>query len=37
MTYGKMKQFRRDRLYMSDRDRVDFLNNHLKKVRVADD
>jgi hypothetical protein len=37
MTYGKMKQFRRDRLYTSDRDRLGYLTDHLKKARIIDD
>lgn len=37
MTYGKLRQFRRDRLYHSDRDRMAFLTDYLKKIRVADD
>ena len=37
MTYGKMKQYRRDRLYNSDRERLMFLQDHLKKSRVIDD
>ena len=27
MTYGKMKQYRRDRLYTSDRERLSFLTD----------
>ena len=37
MTYGKLRQFRRDRLYHSDRDRMGFLTDYLKKIRVNDD
>gem|GEM_PF-3278172 len=37
MTYGKMRQFRRDRLYASDRDRQINLGDMLKKSRIADD
>ena len=37
MTYGKLRQFRRDRLYASDRDRINNLTEHLKKTRVSDD
>lgn len=36
MTYGKLRQFRRDRLYASDRERVQNLTDMLKKNRVAD-
>ena len=37
MTLGKMKQFKRDRLYASDRDRMENLGGTLKKNRVIDD
>jgi len=37
MTYGRMKQFRRDRMFTSDRERFTFLIDHLKKVRIIDD
>jgi hypothetical protein len=37
MTYGKLKQFRRDRLYTSDKDRVGGLMELLKKARINDD
>jgi len=37
MTYAKLRQFRRDRLYTSDRDRLGTLTDMLKKSRVADD
>ena len=37
MTYGKMRQFRRDRLYANDRDRMCNLADMLKKNRVIDD
>jgi hypothetical protein len=37
MTQGKMRQFRRDRLYASDRDRLGFFNGLLKQNRIADD
>ena len=37
MTHGKLKQFKRDRLYTSDRDRMDNLSGALKKNRVIDD
>ena len=37
MTYGKMRQFRRDRLYASDRDRLGNLADMLKKSRIPDD
>jgi hypothetical protein len=37
MTYGRMKQFRRDRIYTSDRERLQYLTEHLKKIRVMDD
>ena len=37
MTYGKLRQFRRDRLYASDRDRIQNLIEALKKTRVSDD
>ena len=36
MTQGKMRQFRRDRLYASDRDRLGYFNNLLKQNRIAD-
>lgn len=37
MTFGKLRQFRRDRLYASDRDRMANLTDLLKKSRVNDD
>lgn len=37
MTHGKMKQFKRDRLYASDRDRLQFHGDMLRRNRVADD
>ena len=37
LTYGKLKQFRRDRLIQSDRDRMAFLNDALRKNRIIDD
>lgn len=37
VTYGKLKQFRRDRLHQSDRERLQYLSDHLKKIRVMDD
>ena len=37
ITQGKMRQFRRDRLYASDRDRLLFFNQLLKQNRIADD
>jgi hypothetical protein len=37
MTYGKMKQFRRDRLFANDRDRMGALTEILKKSRINDD
>ena len=37
MTYGKLRQFRRDRLYASDRDRQDNLAATLRKNRIIDD
>lgn len=37
MTYGKLRQFRRDRLYMSDRERVGGLTEFLKRARITDD
>ena len=37
MTYGKLRQYRRDRLYANDRDRIGNMTDYLKKTRVADD
>ena len=37
MTYGKLRQFRRDRLYASDRDRIGALTDMLRRSRVHDD
>lgn len=37
ITQGKMRQFRRDRLYASDRDRLTSFNVLLKQNRIADD
>lgn len=37
MTKGKLRQFRRDRLYANDRDRMLNLTDMLKKSRVIDD
>ena len=37
MTYGKMKQYRRDRLFASDFSRLENLQAILKKNRVHDD
>lgn len=37
MTYGKLKQFRRDRLYTSDKERLGGLVDLLKKHRITDD
>jgi hypothetical protein len=37
MTKGKLRQFRRDRLYANDRDRMLHLTDMLKKSRVIDD
>jgi hypothetical protein len=37
MTQGKMRQFRRDRLYASDRERLAHFNILLKTNRISDD
>lgn len=37
MTQGKLKMYRRDRLYTSDKDRLDNLHNSLKNVRIVDE
>lgn len=37
MTYGKLKLFRRDRLYASDRERLNAYSELLKKNRINDD
>ena len=37
MTKGKLRQFRRDRLYANDRDRLVHLTDTLKKSRIIDD
>lgn len=37
LTHGKLKQFRRDRTMQSDKERFEFLINHLKKNRIVDD
>ena len=37
ITQGKMRQFRRDRLYASDRDRILYFNQLLKQNRISDD
>ena len=37
MTQGKLKMYRRDRLYASDKDRLENLQNCLKNVRVLDE
>ena len=37
MTYGKLRQFRIDRLYASDRERIISLTEILKKSRINDD
>ena len=37
MTQGKLKMYRRDRLYASDKDRLENLQNCLKNVRVMDE
>lgn len=37
MTKKQMKQFKRDRLYTNDRDRISQLADLLKKVRVSDE
>ena len=37
MTQGKLKMYRRDRLYTSDKYRLDNLHNSLKNVRIVDE
>ena len=37
MTSGKIKAFRKDRLYHNDRERMNYLAEYLRKVRVQDD
>ena len=37
MTQGKLKMYRRDRLYASDKERIENLHNCLKNVRVGDE
>ena len=37
MTKGKLRQFRRDRLYANDRDRLQNMQDMLKKSRIIDD
>lgn len=37
MTQGKLKMYRRDRLYASDKDRLENLHNSLKNVRIVDE
>lgn len=37
MTQGKLKMYRRDRLFTSDKDRLDNLQYSLKNVRIVDE
>lgn len=37
MTQGKLKMYRRDRLYTSDKDRIQTLQDCLKHVRILDE
>jgi len=37
MTQGKLKMFRRDRLFTSDKDRINMLFDSLKNVRILDE
>ena len=37
MTQGKLKMYRRDRLYASDKDRLQNLQDCLRNVRVTDE
>ena len=37
MTQGKLKMYRRDRLYASDKDRLQNLQDCLKNVRIVDE
>ena len=37
MTQGKLKMYRRDRLFTSDKDRLENLYNSLKNVRIVDE
>lgn len=37
MTQGKLKMYRRDRLFTSDKDRLDNLYHSLKNVRIVDE
>lgn len=37
MTQGKLKMYRRDRLYTSDKDRLQNLHDSLKNVRIVDE
>lgn len=37
MTQGKLKMYRRDRLFTSDKDRIDTLQYSLKNVRIVDE
>ncbi len=37
MTQGKLKMYRRDRLYTSDKERLQNLHDSLKNVRIIDE
>ena len=37
MTYGKLRQFRRDRVYASDKDRLQAFLDMIKKTRMSED
>ena len=37
MTYGKLRQFRRDRVYASDKDRLQAFLDIVKKTRMTED
>ena len=37
MTQGKLKMYRRDRLFASDKDRLNNLHESLKHVRIVDE
>jgi len=37
MTQGKLKMYRRDRLFASDKDRINTLFESLKNVRIVDE
>jgi len=37
MTQGKLKMYRRDRLFASDKDRISTLYESLKNVRIVDE